>query len=327
MAIKRDETRAQRIYRWMARAQIFLILLVIVVVFSVFRFDSFASFANLRNILVQASIFSVMAVGATYVIITAGVDLSVGAVLVFSGVIAAKVMAALGGQGWLVSIIGALVACAVGGMWGAINGLLITRARVPALITTLGMMGIVQGLALVVSGGNDLKDVPYVLGDVIGFGSVLGFPVLAWIAAIVALVGGIVLIATRFGRHTFAIGSNPLAAREMGIDVDRHLVRVYAIAGTLAGLAGILSLARFGSTTISGHATDNLAVISAVVIGGTSLFGGIGSVFTTTVGVFIPAVLDNGLVMMGFQSFWRDVMVGAVLITAVYFDQLGRKRL
>lgn len=325
MAILAEKTVWDRIYDFTSRFQIFIILILIIAVFSALRFDSFATFANFRNVLVQAAIFSVMAVGATYVIITKGVDLSVGSILVFSGVAAARVMESLGEQGWLIAIVGIVVACLSGLIWGIVNGLLVAKAKVPPLIATLGTMGIIQGLALILSGGIDLKDAPYVLGDVIGFGAFLGLPVLAWIAAAVILVGGIFLRITRFGRHTFAIGSNAHAAVEMGINVDRHLIKVYAIAGLLAGFAGILSLARFGSTTISGHATDNLQVIAAVVIGGTSLFGGVGSVFTTAVGVFIPAVLTTGLVMVGLQSFWRDVLVGLVLIGAVYFDQIGRQ--
>lgn len=325
MAVLAEETTRDRLYNFTSRFQIFIILILIVAVFSALRFDSFATFANFRNVLVQAAIFSVMAVGATYVIITKGVDLSVGSILVFSGVAAAKVMEALGDQGWPIAIVGIIVACLSGLMWGIVNGLLVAKAKVPPLIATLGTMGIIQGLALILSGGIDLKDAPYVLGDVIGFGSFLGLPVLAWIAATVILIGGVVLKITKFGRHTYAVGSNSHAALEMGIHTERHLIKVYALAGFLAGLAGILSLARFGSTTISGHATDNLQVIAAVVIGGTSLFGGVGSVFTTAVGVFIPAVLTTGLVMVGAQSFWRDVLVGMVLIGAVYFDQIGRQ--
>jgi ribose transport system permease protein len=308
-----------------AAVSIFLILLAIVAVFTAFRFESFASVANLKNICTAASILLVMAVGATFVIVTAGVDLSVGAVLVFSGVVADKVMAAAGGQGWGAVLLGFCAAAVCGTAWGMINGALIAKARVPALITTLGTLGAAQGLALIISEGVDLKDVPDVLGDTLGIGDFLGVPWLVVIAVIVAAVGGAALAWTRFGRHTFAIGSNPAASREMGINVTRHLIAVYALAGLLAGVAGMLSLARYGSTTISGHTTDNLSVIAAVVIGGTSLFGGSGGVFGTAIGVLIPAVLDNGLVMIGLESFWRDVIVGIVLIGAVYLDQLGRR--
>jgi ribose transport system permease protein len=145
------------------------------------------------------------------------------------------------------------------------------------------------------------------------------------IAGAVAIVFGIWLALTRFGRHTYAIGSNDEAARRAGINVDRHLIMVYGLSGTLAGLAGFMSLARFATTTIGGHSTDNLQAIAAVVLGGTSLFGGIGTVLGTVVGVFIPAVLENGFVITGVDPFWRDVAVGAVLIGAVYLDQLRRR--
>ena len=145
------------------------------------------------------------------------------------------------------------------------------------------------------------------------------------IAFAVAIVFGIILAATRFGRYTYAVGSNEEAARRAGVTVDRHLIKVYALAGTLAGLAGFLSLARFSTTTIGGHATDNLRRIAAVVIGGTSLFGGIGTILGTVFGVFIPAVLQNGFVIVGVQPFWQHIAVGAVLIVAVYLDQLRRR--
>lgn len=303
--------------------RILVILFLIVAVFSVLRFDTFVSGANIRNIGMAASILLVMAVGATFVIVTGGVDLSVGAVLVFSGVIAAKVMAAMGAEGWGASLVGIAVACVAGTAWGVLNGLLVARARIPALVATLGTMGAAQGLSWIIA-GEDLKDVPMELGDTVGVGDVFGIPVLVIIAAVVTVIGGIWLRSTRYGRHTLAIGSNIVAAREMGIPIARHLVSIYALAGFLAGLAGILSLARYGSTTIAGHATDNLSVIAAVVIGGTSLFGGRGSVFLTAVGVLIPASLENGLIMVGLNTFWRDVMVGVVLILAVYLDQTGR---
>ncbi len=130
---------------------------------------------------------------------------------------------------------------------------------------------------------------------------------------------------TRFGRYTYAIGSNAEAARRAGISVSRHLIKVYALSGLLSGLGGVLSLAYFTTTTISGHVTDNLTAISAVVIGGTSLFGGSGTMFGTVVGVFIPVVLASGLVIVGVQSFWQQVVIGAILVIAVYFDQLRRR--
>jgi ribose transport system permease protein len=305
---------------------ILLILLAIVVAFSLLQPEQFASVTNLRNVAIDASVLLVLATGATFVIITAGIDLSVGSVLVFSGVVAAKAMEAIGGQGWGVVLVGLAICVACGAAWGAFNGFLIAKARIPALIVTLGTLGMALGLALVISDGIDVRGVPTAMVTDVGLGRVFGeIPVLVVVAAAVAVVGGVVLSATRFGRHTYAIGSNPEAARRAGIAVDRHLIKIYTFAGALAGLAGFLSLARFATTTIAGHATDNLQAIAAVVLGGTSLFGGIGTILGTVVGVFIPAVLQNGFVITGVQAFWQQVAVGAVLILAVYLDQLRRR--
>ncbi|HEX6674436.1 MAG TPA: ABC transporter permease [Actinomycetes bacterium] len=303
----------------------FLILLGIVVGFTLLRFEQFATVFNIRNIAVDASGLMILAVAMTFVIITAGIDLSVGSMLVFSGVIAAKVMLAVGGGGWGAIAAGAVAGLVAGLAWGIVNGVLVTKARVPPLIVTLGTLGMALGAALLITGGIDVRGIPLRLTTTIGIGQLFGVPYVVLIAAVVTAVGAVVLGATRFGRYTYAIGSNAEAARRAGIDVDRHLIKVYALSGLLAGLAGMVSLARFATTTIGGHSTDNLAAIAAVVLGGTSLFGGMGTVLGTVVGVFIPAVLQNGFVILGVQPFWQQVAVGAVLIVAVYIDQLKRR--
>jgi ribose transport system permease protein len=329
--LERDEEQAPPATRWQRLATgsttwIILILAAMIVAFAVAEPDAFATVNNARNVATNAAILLVIAVGMTFVIITAGIDLSVGSVLVFSGVISAKVMNGMSGDGWDVLVIGLLVALGCGLGWGVVNGLLITKARVPPLIVTLGTLGMALGLAEIITGGVDVREVPPKLVTSIGVGRLFDqIPWLVVIAAAVAVVFGIVLALTRFGRHTYAIGSNDEAARRAGINVDRHLIAVYGISGALAGLAGYMSLARFATTTIGGHSTDNLQAIAAVVLGGTSLFGGIGTVLGTVVGVFIPAVLQNGFVITGVQPFWRDVAVGAVLIAAVYLDQLRRR--
>jgi ribose transport system permease protein len=301
------------------------ILVGILVVFSILAPGDFTRVSNFRNIATDAAILCILAVGMTFVIVTAGIDLSVGSVLVFSGVIGGKVMNEIGGDNWGVILVG-LAACLASGIaWGVLNGVLITKARVPPLIVTLGTFGGALGVAQVITGGVDLRDVPFTLVDTIGTGRVAGIPDLVLIAAGVAIVFAVVLAATRFGRHTYAIGSNVEAALRAGVDVDRHLIKVYALTGFLAGLAGFLSLARFSTTTIGGHSTDNLSAIAAVVLGGTSLFGGIGTIAGTVIGVFIPVVLQNGFVVTGVQPFWQQVAVGAVLIGAVYLDQLRRR--
>jgi ribose transport system permease protein len=304
-----------------------LILVGLIAVFSFLRPEEFLDINNARNIATDAAVLLVLAVGLTFVIITAGIDLSVGAVLVFSGVVAAKLMNEIGGDNWGVILAGLGVALASGLGWGLLNGFLVAKAKIPAFIVTLGTLGMALGSALLITGGVDQRDVPFKLIDTVGSGRAFDeIPYLVLIAAVVALVFGVILAMTRFGRYTYAIGSNEEAVRRAGVNVDAHLIKVYAIGGTLAGLAGFMSLARFGTTTIGGHSTDNLDAISAVVIGGTSLFGGIGTIVGTVVGVFIPAVLRNGFVIVGVQPFWQQVAVGAVLIIAVYLDQLRRAR-
>jgi ribose transport system permease protein len=304
---------------------IFAILILIIVVFTAYEPNAFPTVANFRNIATDASVLLILAVGETFVIITAGIDLSVGSVLLFGGVIAAKVMSGVGGSSTGVIVLGLLAALAAGMAWGLFNGVVITKMKVPPLIVTLGSLGMALGAALLLTGGVDVRSVPFNLVTSIGIGRVGGVPYLVLIAGGVAIFFGLLLAITRFGRWTYAIGSNAEAARRAGINVDLHLIKIYALAGLLAGLAGWLNLARFSTTTLGGHATDNLNAIAGVVIGGTSLFGGVGAIAGTVVGVFIPAVLQNGFNVIGVQPFWQDVAVGAVLIIAVYLDQLRRR--
>jgi ribose transport system permease protein len=306
---------------------IFLVLVVIIAVFSLLDFDSFASVFNLRNIMIDASSLLIIAVGMTFVIITSGIDLSVGSVLVFSQVVASLLMRQMGAEGMDVILAGLGASLLAGVAWGLLNGFLIAKTRIPALIVTLGTLGMAQGGALLLSGGINVRGaVPTELVTTVGIGRLFGqIPHLVLIAAGVTIVGGILLHLTQFGRYTFAIGSSAEASRRAGINVPRHLIKVYALSGLLAGLAGFVLLARFTTTTIEGHGSDNLQAIAAVVIGGTSLFGGRGAMFGTVVGVFIPAILRNGFIILGIRPFWQQVAVGAVLILAVYFDQVKRR--
>ncbi len=322
---ERPPTRMQRLAAG-SSTQIGLILVALVVAFSLLSFDDFFAVANARNIATDAAVLLVLAVGSTYVIVTAGIDLSVGSVLVFSGVIAARLMNEVGGNGWGVIVLGLVASLLAGLAWGLFNGVLVAKAKLPAFIVTLGSLGMSLGAAYLITGGVDEREVPFPLISNFGIGRVLGIPYLVLIALAVAIVFGFLLAQSRVGRWTYAIGSNEEAVRRAGVNVDRHLIKIYALAGTLSGLAGFMNLARFGTTTIGGHATDNLNAIAAVVIGGTSLFGGIGSILGTVFGVFIPAVLQNGFVIVGVQAFWQQVAVGGVLILAVYLDQLRRSR-
>jgi len=309
-------------------AWIFLVLILLVAFFSILKPNNFPTEFNARAIATNAAVLLIIAVGETFVIITGGIDLSVGYVLLFSGVTAAQTMNAFGNptdRGWDLILLGLLVALVSGLAWGTFNGVLVAKAKVPPLIVTLGTLGMAWGMAQILSNGQDIRYIPSLLASVVGAGKFFAVPWLVVIAALVAAAGTIVLRMTRFGRYTFGVGSNEEAARRAGINVDRHLIKVYALSGLLAGFGGFLALAYFTTTTISGHANDNLNAIAAVVIGGTSLTGGIGTVVGTTIGVFIPAILASGFIIIGLQSFWQNVAVGAVLIAAVFVDQLRRR--
>ena len=335
LAIAPVETTEERLLRLVASGWIFLLLVALIAIFLVLRPTQFGSGYNIQQLSINAAILLVLAVGQTYVIITGGIDLSVGSVLVFASVVSAKLMLLLSGAdgttygttsaGWDIIAIGILASMAVGALWGALNGFLIAVAKIPALIVTLGSMGMALGGAQILSGGVDVRAMPELLVNYVGSGRVLGIPALVIIATITVIIAGIVLHLTRFGMHVFAVGSNTEASRRSGIPTTTRLIQVYAISGLMAGIAAVLANARFSTTTINGHAMDSLATISAVVLGGTSLFGGVGSVFGTVVGVFIPIILLNGFVILAIPPFWQTVAMGAVLILAVWIDQLKRR--
>jgi ribose transport system permease protein len=300
------------------------VLVVIVAFFSITAGARFFSASNFSLISQNVAVWAVLAVGMTFVIITSGIDLSIGSVLVFSSVVAAKVMEGIGGNGWGTASIGILAALVTGVLWGLINGFLVAKARIPPLIVTLGTLSIALGLAQVITGGVDIRSAPEALTDFNTYIKILGIPSLPFVALVTVIIGGIILHKTRFGRYTYAVGSNEEAARRVGLHVSRHLIMVYALMGLLAGLGAVLALAQFGTTTIAGQSLTNLNVIAAVVIGGTSIFGGEGSIFGTVVGLFIPAALQAGFVIIGVEPFWQGVAVGIVLIAAVWVDQSRR---
>jgi ribose transport system permease protein len=300
-------------------------LIALIVVFAIIDGPSFLSGQNVLNMALSGSVILILAVGVTYVIITAGFDLSVGSVLVFSGVVSVVAMRAVGGQGWGTALLGLVVALAAGSAVGAINGALVAFADLNPIIVTLGTLGASLGLAQVITGGQDLNNVPTVMSD-FGLDRLFGVPWVVLIAGLVALVAGIALFSTAFGRHTYAIGSNKEAAIRAGLRVRPHLAGIYLISGLLAGLAAWLSLAIYGTTNLGGHSLDALSAATAALLGGASLFGGVGTIAGTFLGNAIPVVLASGLVIAGLQTFWQQTVTGVVLIAAVYLDRVRRVR-
>lgn len=302
------------------------VLLVLLLALSLLYSD-FASVQNFRNIALDSSILLILAVGTTFLLASGGFDLSNGSVLVFSGVLGVKIMEGVGGTSLGTIALGA-AGCLLSGLaWGLINGALVAYGRITPFIVTLGTFSTAYGGTLVVSGGQDLTGIPEPLVENFGYGrlgNVVPYPVV--LALGVATVAGLFLQRARFGRYTLLIGSSQEAAMRSGIAVRRHLLKLYVLSGLLSGLAGFVNLARFSSTTITGHLTDNLNAIVAVVIGGTSLFGGAATMVGTVIGGLIPSVLNNGLVIAGFSSYWQQIATGVLLIAVVGADQFRRAR-
>jgi ribose transport system permease protein len=322
----------------LTRGWIFLFLLGIVAYFAIISpSGTFLQTSNFKSIALDTSEVILLAVGETFVIVTAGIDLSVGGILVFSGVAGGLVMLRLSGTKAQTDNllyphdvraipIGVAVMLLSGLAWGLLNGVLITKLKLPPFIVTLGTLGMAFGGADLLTGGTNLSSVPLTFQDRIGNGKIFGLYVPVVIAIVVVIIAVILLNQTRFGRYTAAIGSNEDGARRAGIKSDWHLIKVYAMTGFLCGLAAVIDVARFGTENLAAHNTDNLNAIAAVVIGGTSLFGGVGTILGTVVGAFIPTVLQNGFVINQIDPFWQEVLVGATIIVAVWLDQVRRRR-
>jgi ribose transport system permease protein len=331
--------QAERLFLVLSRSWLFVFLILLVGFFWLSTpSGTFLSHTNLTQIALSTSEVVLLAIGETFVIVTAGIDLSIGGIVFFAGVCGGEVMLNLSGthaqviggrypHAGLGIAVGVLVCVLAGTACGLGNGVAITRLKLPPFIVTLGMLGITFGLGEVIDGGSYLPaPIPPGLSDGFGAGKFLGLFYPIWVALAFLLLAHIAFVYTRFGRYTRAVGSNEEGARRAGIAVDWHVIKVYALAGLLAGVAAILDLAIYTNTTAVSHRTDNLTAISAVVLGGTSLFGGVGSILMSAVGAFVPTVLQNGLVIKDVQPFWQEVAIGATIILAVYLDQLRRRR-
>jgi ribose transport system permease protein len=307
----------------------FASLIALIVIFSILKPDAFFTSDNLIGILQSTTVIGVLAIASTFIIITSGIDLSVGVLMTFCAVMAGVLMVNLGLPLW----IGVPCAIAVGALCGTVSGLAITKLRVPPFIATLGMMMLLKGASLIIT-----KTRPIYFNDVQGFdaislGSVLGdvlpflpIPNAVMIMFIVAVLSAVILNKTALGRYTFALGSNEEAVRLSGVNVDRWKVIIYAFSGGICGIAGILIASRLNSAQPALGQGYELDAIAAVVIGGTSLSGGVGTILGTIIGAFIMSVLINGLRIMSVAQEWQMVLTGLIIILAVYTDNLRRKK-
>jgi ribose transport system permease protein len=306
---------------WIKRFLPFISLIVLCVLIAVLE-PRFLSAGNLASVARQTAVITIMAMGMTMVMVSGGIDLSVGSMMALSGVVGALAMVAGA------SVIGGIaIGILVGALLGMINGAAVASLGIPAFIVTLGAMGIYRGSVLLISEGNAIVGLPQSFGY-LAEGHLFGiFPVPLMIVVAVALTIHFILARTKLGRYCYAIGSNVEAARYAGVRVARTQIVFYVILGALTGLAGAIESARLVTGQPTAGEGYELRVIAAVVIGGGSLSGGQGTVMGTIIGSLIMGVLANGANLLGISSFTQQIVIGAVIVLAVTFDEFQRRRL
>ncbi len=307
----------------------FAALILLFIGFSIARPEFFPTFENIKGILIATSVNGVLALGATFVIITGGIDLSVGTVMTFSAVMTAVFITE-----WRVPVpLGLVGGILAGCVAGFVNGVVIAKMKVPPFIATLGMFYITKGLSLVIAQLRPIYFLDYPNFSDIAMGSVIGslipgfdIPNIVLVFFGAALIAALILGKTILGRYNVALGSNEEATRLSGVNVDRWKIAIYALCGTFAGLAGVLMASRLASAQPALGSGYELDAIAAVVIGGTSLAGGEGTILGTLIGAFVKSVLDNGLRIMAVPQEWQIVITGVIVIGAVYLDIIRRRR-
>jgi ribose transport system permease protein len=297
-----------------------LVVVALAVIFALIN-PRFASVTNFINILTQASYYIIIAVGMTFVITSAGIDLSVGSLLALVTVIGFGLI-----KGGMNPALGVLVMFALAGTIGCLTGLLIAIVKIPPFIATLGMMAALRGLALVHSAGNMHYGLPSSL-TWLGQGSIGGVPVPVIVALLFALFGAWLFNQTKFGLHVRAIGGNREAARLAGVPVNLVEILVYVLMGLTTALGGLIMIARIDSTQATIGTAMEIHVISAVIIGGTSLFGGRGTIYGTVLGAILLSMMTNALVIAGVDYFWQLVVMGAIVLIAVAIGNLRERRI
>lgn len=283
---------------------------------------NFLSISNILNVLRQTSVNAIIAAGMTFVILTGGIDLSVGSVLGLAGAIGATLVT--GGQNIVVVVIAALL---IGAVIGAVNGVVISKGKVQAFIATLAMMTLARGYTLVFTDGRPIGVEASGTADIfgaIGSGYLFGIPIPIYITAVVFISAYYILKHTRFGRYIYAMGGNEEATKLSGINVDQVKIYVYALSGALAALAGIIVTARLSSAQPQAGSGYELDAIAAVVLGGTSLSGGTGNIFGTIVGALIIGILNNSLNLMNVSSYYQLLAKGLVILIAVLLDRKNK---
>lgn len=303
----------------------FASLLLIVVILSVLEPDKFLSVENLMNVLRRSSVNAIIAVGMTAIIISAGIDLSVGSMLAVAGMAGAWTMLQVSGVNLSLPgmLLGTLSAIAVGAGCGLLNGLLITRLKLPPFIVTLGTMSAFRGIAYVMNDGQPYNVAGYTY---LGNGELAGIPTSVLIAVIIVVLAALTLRYTPLGRYTYAIGSNREAAFHAGVNVERNLTLVYMLGGLLVGLAAMIQTSRTVSAQPTAGITLELDIIAAVVIGGASLNGGRGTIAGTIIGTLLIGFLRNGCTLLGISTNVQLIVIGTIIIAAVAVDQMARSR-
>lgn len=297
----------------------FLTLIVLFLALAIAS-PNFLTGTNLSSVVRQTAVINIMSLGMTVIIIAGGIDLSVGAILAIAGLAGTMMME----QGMPIPLAVGF-GIGTGLFWGVVNGLLTTRLRIPPFIVTLGTLGIIRGITLIVSKGLPVHKIPRSF-SYLGEGNLLGVPFVLYILVACALLTHAILEHTRMGRYAFAIGSNELAAVYAGVPVAFHTTAVYAYGGMLTGLAGMIEASRLMTGQPMAGVGYELQAIAAVVIGGGSLHGGEGSVVGTLVGAFIMGLLSNGSDLLGISPYWQQAIIGAVIILAVTVDELRKRR-
>lgn len=309
-----SETMSTRLRALARSGGIALVLILLVATFSVLS-PVFFSFSNLTNVALQASINTILAIGLTFVIVTAGIDLSVGSTVALCAVVGGELIA--GGTPFPAAI---AVALAVGATAGLVNGLLVVVGGIAPFIATLGTLSAYRGLALLYTGGQPVYGLPENFRVAVA-GSLFGIPAPVILTAIVAIVAAIVLRQTRLGEHALAIGGNAEAARLAGVNTKLVTATVYVMSGILAGVAAMILIARLGAAEPIAQEGAELTAIAAAVMGGASLAGGRASIIGTVLGALLIATLQSGLTLLNVQAFYQLVAIGVVIIVAVLADR------